>query len=107
MTSKSPILLVAVALIHLAVQPAQADNQIEGRSCVPAKDVRELVDRAEVVPAAQAIAVAKTARPGEAVKVRLCRLEDHWHYLVTLLAKDGKIRILAIEGRTGVLVEHH
>jgi len=77
------------------------------RSCLTAPEVRELVDKAKVVPAARAIQAARTARPGEVVKVRLCKQDGSLLYLVTMLAKDGKIRILEVDGRSGNLIERH
>jgi uncharacterized membrane protein YkoI len=105
---KNPLLrsLLLLALPLALIGTVRAETA-EGRVCLPAKEIRELVDKAEIVPSAKAIASAKAARPGEVVKARLCRQDGRLFYLVTMLAKDGKIRILEVDGRSGSLVEHH
>lgn len=94
-------------MLALAATGVRAEGSGASRSCLSAPEVRELVDKAEVVPAARAIHAAKAARPGEVVKVRLCKQDAVLLYLVTLLAKDGKIRILEVDGRSGNLIERH
>lgn len=105
-TIRAPLFPVLAVLV-LAVAGARAEADSPARSCVSAKEVRDLVDKAEVVPAARAIQQAKAFRPGEAVKVRLCKQGADWLYLVTMLAKDGKIRILEVDARSGTLIERH
>ncbi len=105
-TISSPTIVLAM-MLAFAGTGVHAEGTGASRSCLTAPEVRELVDKAEVVPAARAIHAARTARPGEVVKVRLCRQDGSLLYLVTILAKDGKIRILEVDGRSGTLIERH
>ena len=107
MKTALPSLLLTIAMLVLAGTGARAEGNGAARTCLSAPEVRELVDKAEVVPAARAIHAAKTARPGEVVKARLCRQDGITLYVVTMLAKDGKIRILEVDGRSGTLIERH
>ncbi len=100
-------LIFIIAMLALAGTGVYAASNGAGRSCLSAPDVRELVDKAEVVPAARAIYTARTAVFGEAVKVRLCKQDGAFVYLVTILAKDGKIRAVEVDGRSGTLIERH
>ena len=105
-TISSPTIVLAM-MLAFAGTGVHAEGTGVSRSCLTAPEVRELVDKAEVVPAARAIHAARTARPGEVVKVRLCKQDGSLLYLVTMLAKDGKIRILEVDGRSGNLIERH
>lgn len=101
------LILFITAMLALADRPVHAEGNGTARICLSASEIRELVDKAEVVPAARAIHAAKTARPGEVVKARLCKQDGSYLYLVTMLAKDGKIRILEVDGRSGTVIERH
>ena len=73
----------------------------ERKGCLSPAE-RQAVVVGPAVPLAKAMRVVKAKLGGEVVKARLCRQERGFVYVLTVLARDGKVtqaRVDAADGR--------
>jgi uncharacterized membrane protein YkoI len=74
----------------------------ERKSCLAPDERRAIIAAHKAVPLARAMHVVKAKVRGEVVKARLCRQEKGLVYVLTVLARDGKVtqaRVDAADGR--------
>lgn len=93
------IVLIAVALMGLPQRTALA---AEASSCLSREQRQQAQASGKVVP----LASAKRAIPahkGEVVRARLCHGQNGLVYLLTLLARDGKVTRVAVDASSGRL----
>ncbi len=95
-------LATAIALAAF-LSSALAD---EGPSCLSGKHRRAVIASGQVVPLATAIRSLHVRR-AEVVKARLCRGPKGFVYLLTLLARDGKVTHVTVDAASGKLAEGH
>jgi hypothetical protein len=72
--------------------------------CLDQKERRAVAESGEVVRLAAAIRAAKSRMPGTVVRARLCRGRDGLVYVLTVLARDGKVARLTVDAVKGTLV---
>jgi uncharacterized membrane protein YkoI len=94
-------------LVLLALAgPAAAD---EAQACLTAAQQRAAIANGQAVPLATAIrAVRGTVRARgsrEVVKARLCKEPKGLVYVLTVLARDGKVSRATIDAGSGKLVD--
>lgn len=94
------IALVAFSSMTLA-SPAAAEDE---SACLTNKQRRAVIASGQVVPLATAIRAAHR-RHNEVVKARLCRSPNGFVYLLTLLARDGKVTHVTVDAASGKLAE--
>jgi len=70
-------------------------------SCLSAEEMRETVADGRVIQPAQASHQARSAAPGEVLRIRLCRQGDEFVYVVTTLKRDGRVARVTLEGQSG------
>jgi uncharacterized membrane protein YkoI len=70
-------------------------------SCLSAEEMREAVSEGRVIEPVQASRRARSAAPGEVVRIRLCRQGDDFVYVVTTLKRDGRVARVTLEGQSG------
>jgi uncharacterized membrane protein YkoI len=70
-------------------------------SCLSAEEMREAVADGRVIQPAQASRHARTAAPGEVLRIRLCRQGEEYVYVVTTLKRDGRVARVTLEGQSG------
>jgi uncharacterized membrane protein YkoI len=103
MTAFRVILLMALTSACL---PARVALAAEVSGCLT-KEQRQLVqETGKVVPLAWA-KQAVPAHKGEVVKARLCQRPNGLVYLLTLLARDGKVTHVAVDASSGRLASGH
>ncbi len=104
---------VAAALLALAVALAPARAQETGRPqhttqtahiCLNQKERRALVESGAVLRLAAAMRAVRGREAGTLVRARLCRRPEGLVYLLTVLARDGKVARLAVDAVKGTLV---
>lgn len=97
-------LLAATALI---ATPAIAQKK-------PDKKARELADqkaasaalaRGEILPIAKVLEIATAIVPGDVLKVKLEREPFGFKYEVKILAKNGRVREVEVDARSGKLLQ--
>lgn len=101
MTQTTLTPLLAAALLGLAVVPAQAGDQ-------KPKDhekARAALARGEIQPLAKILAAATAKAPGDVIKVELEDDNGRLIYEVKLLGKDGRVREVELDARTGTVLK--
>ena len=89
-----------LALPILLAQPARAD---EALSCLGKDQRQAVVETGQVIPLATAMAKLP-GRAGEVVRARLCESPKGYVYLLTLLARDGKVSRVTVDAKNGVVL---
>jgi uncharacterized membrane protein YkoI len=69
--------------------------------CLNEAEVREVVTNRVVIPQIQALRLARSTIGGDAIRASLCRTEGGLIYVITVLARDGKLERVRIKGETG------
>ena len=95
---------VAFALFGAATAVAN-----EPRKCLSASEQRAAIATGQVIPLAAAIRSARGSVRGrgarEVVKARLCRRDGGLVYVLTVLARDGKVSRATIDAGSGRVVD--
>jgi uncharacterized membrane protein YkoI len=97
------------ALAVFARAPARAEEPTRqapaaAAHCLDQKERRAEADTGHLVHLGAAMRVARSRMPGTVVRARLCRSNDGLVYVLTVLARDGKVALLAIDAVKGTLV---
>jgi len=99
--------LVLLALVRAsaeeAAHPPRAGAQVT-HGCLDQKERRAAAEAGNVVRLAAAMRTAKGRVPGSVVRARLCRGNDGLVYVLTVLARDGKVARLTVDAVKGSLV---
>ena len=74
-------------------------------ACLPAEERRAAIAAHKAVPLARAMHVVKAKVPGEVVKARLCLQEPGLVYVLTVLARDGKVTQARVDAADGQWLE--
>lgn len=100
-----PVLLASAIAIGAAhgeeARPARAPS---GHACLDQKERRAETASGTVVRLAAAIHAAKSRMPGTVVQARLCHGQDGLVYVLTVLARDGKVARIVVDAVKGTLV---
>ena len=89
-------------LTILSLAPARAAELAQG--CLDQKDRRAEVESGRVVRLDTALRAVRSKMPGTLVRARLCRGNDGLVYVLTVLARDGKVARLTVDAVKGSLV---
>ena len=85
-----------------ASQPAPA---AAGYVCLDQKERRAEAESGRLVRLAAAMRAAKSRMPGTVVRARLCHgPDDGLVYVLTVLARDGKVARITVDAANGTLV---
>jgi uncharacterized membrane protein YkoI len=80
--------------------PTQAEH-----ACLDQKERRAEADSGRLVPLAAAMHAAKSRMSGSVVRARLCHgPDDGLAYVLTVLARDGKVGRITVNAANGTLV---
>jgi uncharacterized membrane protein YkoI len=90
------------ALIILSLPPARA-AELE-HACLDQKERRAEIESGRVVRLDAAMRAVRSKMPGTVVRARLCRSNDGLVYVLTVLARDGKVARLTVDAVKGSLV---
>jgi uncharacterized membrane protein YkoI len=90
------------ALIIVSLAPARAAEL--AHDCLDQKDRRAEIESGRVVRLDAALRVARSKMPGTLVRARLCHGNDGLVYVLTVLARDGKVVRLTVDAVKGTLV---
>ncbi len=103
--------VAAVAVLTLtavrAEEPARPPQPgVAGapHACLNPKDRRAAIESGKLVRLAAAIHTAKKRMPGTVVRARLCQGADGLVYVLTVLARDGKVAQLTVDASKGTLI---
>jgi len=101
-----------VALTVLTLAPALAEGPIRprhpgvaaARACLDQKERRAANESGKLIHLAAAMRSAKKRMPGTVVRARLCRGKNGLVYVLTVLARDGRVARLKVDAVKGTLV---
>ena len=101
-----------VLLAPLALSAARADDAARpdhpateaAHACLDQKERRAETEAGKVVRLSVAIHAAKSRMAGTVVRARLCRGKDGLVYVLTVLARDGKVARITVDAVKGTLV---
>jgi uncharacterized membrane protein YkoI len=96
-------LIVAIAPAR-AQDPARSTHVTAGHICLDQKERRAEAASGAVIRLAAAIQAAKSRTPGSVVRARLCHGQDGLVYVLTVLARDGKVARIIVDAAKGTLV---
>jgi uncharacterized membrane protein YkoI len=82
--------------------PAKAET--ETTHCLDQKERKAESDANHLVRLSAAMRVARGRMPGAVVRARLCQGNDGLVYVLTVLARDGKVARLTVDAVKGTLV---
>jgi uncharacterized membrane protein YkoI len=92
----------AIALLTM-LAPAHAGAET-AYSCLDQKERRAEIESGRLIRLAAAMHTARRRMPGTVVQVRLCGSQDGLVYVLTVLARDGKVARIAVDAVKGTLV---
>jgi uncharacterized membrane protein YkoI len=72
-------------------------------ACLDQKERRAEVESGRVVRLDTALRAVRSKMPGTLVRARLCRGNDGLVYVLTVLARDGKVARLTVDAVKGTL----
>ena len=91
------------ALTVVSLAPVRAAEL--GHACLDQKERRAEIESGRVVRLAAAARAARSKMPGTLVRARLCRGNDGLVYVLTVLARDGKVARLTVDAVKGTLAD--
>lgn len=77
----------------------------ERKSCLSPEERRAVSGAHKAVPLGRAMRLAKAKLGGEVVKARLCRQDRGLVYVLTVLARDGKVTQARVDAADGQWLE--
>jgi uncharacterized membrane protein YkoI len=93
----------ALGVVLFAAGPAAA---AETDACLTQEQRRAAVLSHRAIPLARAVHNLRLRAPGaEVVRARLCHHGEDLVYVLTVLARDGKVTRTSVDAATGALVE--
>ena len=101
-----------LAFLVLAVASAQAEGPVHAAhpggqpapACLNLRERQAAMQSGKVIHLATAMRAAKKRMPGAVVRARLCRGKDGFVYVLTVLARDGKVARLTVDAAKGTVV---
>ena len=101
------LFLAPLALVSArAEEAARADRpgaEAE-HACLDQRERRAEIETGKVVRLSIAIRAAKSRMTGALLRARLCRGKDGLVYVLTVLARDGKVARITVDAVKGTLV---
>src|ERR1700752_1926783 len=97
------IAVLAVTVLLLA-PPLPVGAAEIAHNCLDQRERRAEIESGHVVRLDTALRAAKGRVPGTLVRARLCRSNDGLVYVLTVLARDGKVARLTVDAVKGSLV---
>ena len=100
---------IALLLIASATAAPAAEAAKEGRVCLSKSEQKAAISNGQAVTLAQAIRSIRGSVRGrgtrEVVNAQLCREEKGLVYLLTVLARDGKVTHMTVDATSGKVVD--
>jgi uncharacterized membrane protein YkoI len=98
-------LLTSTLLLSLLAVPALAADA-SSHACLNKSEQRAAASAQRVIPLAQAIKSShEHGHPAEVVRARLCHRGDGLVYVLTLLARSGKVTLATVDAANGGLID--
>ena len=99
------ILMFGLLAWPALVTPASAADAMPARTCLSKAEQRAAVAANKAIPLAQAVkSLRERGHWGELVRASLCRRDERLVYVLTLLARSGKVTRATVDAANGELV---
>ena len=98
------VLTLAAARAEEPARPPQPGTGAAPHACLNQKERRAAIESGKLVRLTAAIHAAKKRMPGTVVRARLCHGADGLIYVLTVLARDGKVARLTVDAAKGTLI---
>ena len=98
------VLTLTVARAEEPARPPQPGVASAPHACLNQKERRAAIESGKLVRLTAAIHAAKKRMPGTVVRARLCHGTDGLVYVLTVLARDGKVAQLTVDAAKGTLI---
>ena len=95
--------ILAVAPVS-AEEPSRPPHVAAEHACLNQKERRAEIESGKVVHLATAMRAAKTRMQGTLVRARLCHSRQGLVYVLTVLARDGKVARITVDAVKGALI---
>jgi len=92
----------AVRAVHVEETSRPVAAASTGHACLDQHERH--AEAGKFIPLAAAMRAARTRMPGTVVRARLCRGPEGLVYVLTVLARDGKVARLTVDAVKGTLV---
>src|SRR5271157_4181841 len=99
-----PLLASVIVIAAARGEEARTVRAPAEHACLDQKERRAETASGGVVRLAAAIHAAKSRMPGTVVQARLCHGQDGLVYVLTVLARDGKVARIVVDAVKGTLV---
>jgi uncharacterized membrane protein YkoI len=93
--------LVLAVFGSVSIDPAGAENRLR---CLTTEQQRVAISERRALPLATVRRTVRSRVPGEALHARLCLDSDRLIYLLTVLPRDGKVRRVMVDARSGNVI---
>jgi uncharacterized membrane protein YkoI len=97
------VLMLAPAWAEGPVRPPHPQGQAT-HACLNQKERRAATEGGKLIHLGAAMRSAKKRMPGTVVRARLCRGDNGLVYVLTVLARDGKVARVTVDAVKGTLV---
>jgi uncharacterized membrane protein YkoI len=94
-------LAIALALAASLARPAAAEEPMR---CFNRNEQRTAIAEGRAVPLARVRQTVHERTPGELVRARLCQESNRLIYLLTVLARDGKVMRVTVDATNGTVI---
>ena len=102
-----PRILAAALLLGFLAAPAFAADAAP-RACLSKAEQRAAVADHKAIKLVQAVkSLREHGQRGELVKARLCHRDDRLVYMLTLLARSGKVTSATVDAANGDMINGH
>jgi uncharacterized membrane protein YkoI len=92
--------LAAATLMLAMLAPSWASEQ----TCLSKKERRAVLATGQVIKLSAALRSVKAKRGGDVIKARLCKGPNGFVYVLTLLARDGKVTRTTVDAKNGAVM---
>jgi uncharacterized membrane protein YkoI len=99
--------LTVVMLTHAGAEEQVSASHPKGQTvhaCLDQKERRAAMEGGTLIQLGTAMRAARKRMPGTVVRARLCRGEGGLVYVLTVLARDGKVARLTVDAVKGTVL---
>lgn len=103
---RAPLYLCLALVAGPVMAGPEAPTQVAltekmAQACLSDAELREEIAAQKAIAQAEALRVARATVAAEPVRARLCRRDGTLVYVITALAKDGKVTRIKLDAGTG------
>jgi uncharacterized membrane protein YkoI len=105
MILRGPMTILRLAVPALLLAGAATALAAELKNCLGEEQRRAVIASRKAVPLVRAMRTVKARLRGDVINVRLCRAEKGLVYVLTVLARDGKVTHARVDAANGGMID--